>query len=323
MKALSKDASSLIGYNSVDKVYKVKDLNDVPVTSPQEMVEFLSRMGIDFPIEVFLKLKEKQQKEFITAVGSLHTYLQKVDEVMSVKGETLNVGGQLAKLAELYVRVTNPVHENTYRNVEDKQTNAFADSNAPSVFESEFNDVNTLDELLEARPELKDVFSKNSVVLKKGGLFFDKEGKKIKSIKVKYIQGVRDNDNKKGTPTDRLGLNTRAMLEVNQNLNGDYYILIPADSSTEWMMNLGNIVSFEDVESGDAWPTIYSIFRGYLEDEIALAKADRKQLNNVGSRAQELRFFKDILPIKILGRINDMIHTSAITSLTLMSLLKI
>jgi hypothetical protein len=307
MKALSKDASSLISYNSVDKVYKVKDLTNVLVESPQEMVEFLSRMGIDFPIEVFLKLKEKQQKEFITAVGSLHTYLQKVDEVMSVKGETLNVGGQLAKLAELYVRVTNPVHENTYRNVEDKQTNAFADSNAPSVFESEFNDVNTLDELLEARPELKDVFSKNSVVLKKGGLFFDKEGKKIKSIKVKYIQGVRDNDNKKGTPTDRLGLNTRAMLEVNQNLNGDYYILIPADSSTEWMMNLGNIVSFEDVESGDAWPTIYSIFRGYLEDEIALAKADRKQLNNVGSRAQELRFFKDILPIKILGRINDMI----------------
>lgn len=307
MKALSKDPSSLITYNSTDKVYKVKDLKDVPVTSPQEMIEFLSRIGIDFPIDVFLKLKEKQQKEFITAVGSLHTYLQKVDEVMSVKGETLNVGGQLVKLAELYVRVTNPSHENTYRNVEDKQTNAFADSNAPSVFESEFNDANTLDELLEARPELKDVFSKNSVVLKKGGLFFDKNGKRIKSVKVKYIQGVRDNDNKKGTSTDRLGLNTRSMLEINQNLNGDYYVLIPADSSTEWMMNLGNVVSFEDIESGDAWPTIYSIFRGYLEDEIALAKADRRQLNNVGSRAQELRFFKDILPIGILGRINDMI----------------
>ena len=307
MKALSKDASSLITYNSVDKVYKVKDLKDVPVASPQEMVEFLSRIGIDFPIDVFLKLKEKQQKDFITATGSLHTYLQKVDEVMSVKGETLNVGGQLAKLAELYVRVTNPSHENTYRNVEDKQTNAFTDSNAPSVFESEFNDANTLDELLEARPELKDVFSKNSLVLKKGGLFFDKNGKRIKSVKVKYIQGVRDNDNKKGTTTDRLGLNTRSMLEINQNLNGDYYVLIPADSSTEWMMNLGNAVSFEDIESGDGWPTIYSIFRGYLEDEIALAKADRKQLNNVGSRAQELRFFKDILPIGILGRINDMI----------------
>jgi hypothetical protein len=243
----------------------------------------------------------------------MHTYLQKADEIMSVTGDTLKVGGQINKLATLYINVTNPLHENTYRNVEDKQTNAFADSNAPSVFESEFNSAKTLDELLEARPELKDIFSKNSVVLKKGGLFFDKDGKRIREIKVKYIQGSRDNDNNKGTPTDRLGLKARAMQEVNQNLNGDYYVLIPADSSTEWMMNLGNAVAFIDVESGDAWPTIYSIFRGYLEDDIALAKADRKQLDNVAPRAQELRFFKDILPIGILGRINDMILNNSST----------
>lgn len=307
MKALSKEKSSLVIYDSDDKVYRVKSLKDVPVENPQEMVSFLANIGIDFPIDVFLKLKEKEQDAFITAVGSMHTYLQKADKIMSVTGESLDVVGQINKLAALYINVTNPIHENTYRNVEDKQTNAFADSNTPSVFESEFNSANTLDELLESRPELKDVFSKNSVVLKKGGLFFDKDGKRIQKIKVKYIQGIRDNGTNKGTPTDRLGLNTRSMQEVNQNLNGDYYVLIPADSSTEWMMNLGNLISFEDLESGDAWATIYSTFRGYLEDDIALAKADRKQLNNVAPRAQELRFFKDILPIEILGRINDMI----------------
>lgn len=305
MKALSKDNSSLVTY--VNKVYKIKDLKNVPVQTPQDMVSFLANIGIDFPIEVFLKLKEKQQTEFINSVGAMHTFLQKSDEIMSVAGKTLKVGGQYAKLAELYVRVTNPLHESTYRNVEDKQTNAFADSNAPSLFESAFNDAETLDELLEARPELKDVFSKNSVVLKKGGLFFDKNGKRIKSIKVKYIQGTRDNDSKKGVSTDRLTSRDRSIQEINQNLNGDYYVLIPADSSTEWMMNLGNVISFEDVESGDAWSTIYSIFRGYLEDDIALAKADRKQLDNVAPRAKELRFFKDILPIDVLGRINDMI----------------
>ncbi len=307
MKALSKNKDSLIEFDSVDKVYRIKSFEDISVGTPQQMVEFLSKLGVEFPINIFLKLKEKQQKEFITAVGSIYTYLQKANEIMSVTGETLDVAGQYAKLAELYINVTNPLHENTYRNVEDKQTNAFADSNTPSVFESEFNDVGTLDELLQARPELNDVFSKNSVVLKKGGLFFDKDGKRIKEIKVKYIQGVRDNSAKKGTPTDKLGLNTRSLQEVNQNMNGDYYVLIPADSSTEWMMNLGNIIPFEDMESGDAWPTVYSIFRGYLEDDIALAKSNRKQLNNVAPRSQELRFFKDILPINILGRINDMI----------------
>ena len=316
MKALSKDKNSLITLDTSDadnKVYKIKSLKDVPVSTPQEMVSFLANIGVEFPINVFLKLKDKQQKEFMTAVGSIHTFLQKTNDIMSVTGETLTVGGQLAKLAELYINVTNPLHENTYRNVEDKQTNAFTDSNATSVFESDFNSANTLDELLEARPELKDVFSKNSVVLKKGGLFFDENGKRIREIKVKYIQGTRDNDNNKGTSTDTLGLKARSVQEINQNLNGDYYVLIPADSSTEWMMNLGNAVSFQDIESGDAWPTIYSIFRGYLEDDIALAKANRKQLNNVAPRAQELRFFKDILPIDILGRINDMILNDAST----------
>lgn len=307
MKSLSKDSSSLISYDREKKVYEIKDLSDVPVSTPQQMVEFLGRMGIEFPMEVFLKLKEKQQKEFMQSVGALHTYLQKTKEVMSVTGETLNIAGQLSKLAELYVRVTNPMHENTYRNVEDKQTNAYADSNAVSVFESEFNSADTLEELLEARPELNDVFSKNSVVLMKGGLFFDKNGKRKKEVKVKYIQGIKDLTNKKNTTTDRLSLMDRSMQEINQNLNGDYYVLIPADSSTEWMMNLGNVVEFADIESGDAWPTIYSIFRGYLQDEIALAKSDRRKLNNVGAKAKELRFFKDILPENIVAKLTEMI----------------
>jgi hypothetical protein len=27
--------------------------------------------------------------------------------------------------------------------------------------------------------------------------------------------------------------------EINQNIDGNYYVLIPADGSTEWMMNFG------------------------------------------------------------------------------------
>jgi hypothetical protein len=34
--------------------------------------------------------------------------------------------------------------------------------------------------------------------------------------------------------------------EINQNIDGNYYVLIPADGSTEWMMNFGNI-TFQDV----------------------------------------------------------------------------
>lgn len=80
---------------------------------------------------------------------------------MSVTGETLGVDGRITKLAELYNKVTNPNQESTYFGVENQRIGSFSDSNAPSVFENEFNEANTLDELLASRPELHDIFSTN------------------------------------------------------------------------------------------------------------------------------------------------------------------
>jgi hypothetical protein len=33
--------------------------------------------------------------------------------------------------------------------------------------------------------------------------------------------------------------------EINQNIDGNYYVLIPADGSTEWMMNFGITLLFK------------------------------------------------------------------------------
>ena len=311
MRNLAKDPDSVISYDSDTKTYSITDLSTIPTDTPQQKVSFLSELGITFPLEAFNKLKEEQQKEFTLAVASLKTYLQEAKEIMNIQKKTLDVSGQYNTLAELLVSVTHPNMETTRINIDGRQTNSFADNNAPSVFENEFNEAKTLDELLKTRPELQDVYSRGSQLLKKGGMFFDKEENRTAlELKVGYIEGTKNKDDNRGTTTAKLSLGARFTQELNQNLLGQYYILVPADSSTEWMMNLGNHVSFEDIEQGtDGWKQINKIFRGYLTDDIALAlDADnRKQLRNVGDKAKDLRFFKDILSDKDLQNINQMI----------------
>ena len=92
---------------------------------------------------------------------------------------------------------------------------------------------------------------------------------------------------------------------MNQNINGNYYVLIPGDSSTEWMMNLGNVISMDDVMSGDHWGKVYSIYSNYLTDDINLALENRKQNIYQRARSQELRIMRDILPQNIVEDIEE------------------
>jgi hypothetical protein len=157
-------------------------------------------------------------------------------------------------------------------------------------------------------PQLYYVYSKGSEVLKLGGLFFNKEGKRIATLNVGYIQGSKDQITGKDKSTSRLSRGERFVQEINQNLNGNYYVLIPGDSSTEWMMNLGNVISMEDVLSGKHWNQVYSIYSNYLNDEINLALEDRKQNIYQRAKSQELRIMKDVLPEKIVEKIESMIQ---------------
>ena len=316
MKSMATSPTSFIRYSSDSKTYKVdvQKIKEIPVPKqPQDMIDFLGKVGVVFPIDVYLKLKSEgansQTKQFAEAVGAIYSQLGKDGDIYSVTGKALNVDGRFAKLAELYTKVTNPNQDSSYPNVEGETTNAFSENNTPSVFENEFNEADTIEELLKSRPELNDLFSTNSVTLKKGGEFYDENGKKIKEIKIKYIQGTSDSVKNKGITTAKLNLGGRFAQEINQNLNGDYYILIPADSSTEWMINLGNNVVFDDFVNDRADNKIHKIFEGYLLDDVALAlDADnRKKIRNVGEKAKELRFFKDILSKDTLSGINELI----------------
>ena len=95
---------------------------------------------------------------------------------------------------------------------------------------------------------------------------------------------------------------------MNQNINGNYYVLIPGDSSTEWMMNLGNVISMDDVISGDYLDKVYTIYSNYLNDDINLALSNRTKNLYQRARSQELRIMRDILPKNIVEAIENMIQ---------------
>ena len=311
IKALADDPKSIIKRNKKEKTFDV-DVNKLPISVPKEpqpMVNFLTDLGIGFPLSAYVSLDDLQKDKFSKAVGGIYTYIKQSPSVGTLTGKTLKINAQISKLANLYIEVTNPSQDTTYFGVEGQRIQSYADNNVPSVMENEFNSVSTIEELKQLRPELNDVFSKNSITLKDGNNFYNAEGKRYKLLKIGYIQGTNDLNTDDGTTTGKLTLGKRFTQEINENLSGNYYILVPADSSTEWQINLGNHMTFADVVGGRAWTKINKIFRGYITDEIALAlDADnRKQIKNIGDKAKQLRFMRDILSDKDVKNIEGLI----------------
>jgi len=318
IKGASKGKDSIVKYNNSEKVYKIEGLKNIPIKEVDDKIEFLKKLGIEFPMETFLKLNSIDKNIFGSAVNKIYTYLEKSSNIYSVTNRTLDVNNYFEKLAELYVKAENPIQDTTHFNIDGNRTNSFSENNAPSVFENEFNECKNLKELLLTRPELKDVFSASSLLLKKGGVFFDnKENRTAVKLRIGYIEGTINTNTDKGTTTSRLTIGNRYTQEINQNLNGNYYILIPADSSTEWMINLGNAIKFADVETeNDGWNKTYKIFRGYLSDEVDLALDynNRKSIRNLKADGKKLRFFNEILEGQILKDISNMLINSSTKS---------
>ena len=320
---IAKEPGSIVGKDSINEAYRVKNpiFTNQQRNNPVAQLDYLNKLGITFSSDAYAKLNKAQLNTFNNAFLSIYDTLAKDPFVVSIRGNTLQLAGQFESLAKLYVNVTNPLRDNTLYGVNGKKKQVFVNNNAPSYFESVFNSVKTLDELLKTLPQLTDVFSGKSQVLKKGGIFFDINGNRIEAnkLKVSYIDGVDNINTGKSTPTAKLSESQRFITEINQNLNGNFYVLIPADSVTEWMMNLGTPVTYarltevvDGVNMG--MQDAIQIFKGYLVDEIRLAQdfENRSKLKNVGDKAKELRFFKEILDAKMVGNITtELIDTQA------------
>jgi hypothetical protein len=328
MKQLSKDKSSVIKYDRKNKTYKIDTENkNYPKELPKnafQQLEYLETIGVDFPKEVYDLLKSKPQRgqhksdkdQFAEAVSTIYGYIGDKKDLGSLTTSVLDVNSSYVTLAKLYSKVTSIEEANVLTNVKGNMMQKYTENNYTSIFENEFNSSNNLKELFAKFPNLNELFSNSSVILKKGGRFFDPSGNRIKDLKVKVILGKIDLQEDKGDEISEIAIGQRASLEINQNLKGNYYVLVPADISTQWMMDVGNDIAFNDIVGERGWTKLYSIFEGYLKDEIntALDYSNRKELEHtrqkVGEKeylGQQLRIFKDILPESVVKKVHEMI----------------
>lgn len=311
LKRMAEEKNSAIKYNKSTKTYSFIKPDWYPKAVPTTIdgkLDFLRMIGIDITREQFSKFKstskegqKSEQAKFSDAVTSLYEYLQNVKDIATISNRTIQVGGAINNIAEILVRATNPNEEITRINIEGNKTQNYDENNPISLFRNVFNKIKSLLELKEERPELNDVFSTNSVKLQAGGRFFNTDGKRIGKhplrlviVDAKYDRGVR-----KGSTIAKMGFGDRLTTEINQNLQGIYYTLIPADSSREWALNLGNEIDYTDIVAGKRGINkITKIFRGYLEDDIRLALdyKNRSKLAAISEdKGKRLRFFEDIL----------------------------
>ena len=314
MRDLAKKPGALIVFDSQTKTYGAdpKVFKNTPIGNDIAKLNFLNQLGVNITPEMFAKLSKENQDDVADQASKIYEYLQDKKELVNLTDGTLDVKGRFATIAEIIVKATNPLQDGVHTGVDGKTRQSNTQNNALSLFANRFNESGTLTELKQNRPELNDVFSTHALTLKPGGQFFDKEGVKIKGkeLKVGAIGGDLDEVKDRGKSITKLSLGKRLAVEINQNVNGSFYALNPADGSTEWKKNLGINVPFKDVQGGIE-SDIHNIFKGYLLDDVALALEfeKRQKLANVGKKAKELRFFKDILSEDNLKAINNMIVT--------------
>ena len=288
---------SIIKYDKKQYIINPNIKLSVPLTTETQLA-FLKSLGVEFDERSYNRLSGDQKIEFSDAVQQVYADVT-TDKVLQLKREKgtvkRSIGTGLIKLADLFASVNSVNYSSVLYNAEGKQQQAYTDANAPSLFEYYFNSAKTLDELLKNIPQLRDVHSRGSQILKKGGKFFDENGKRTKAkLLVKTINGEINTATDKGTAVSDFNIGTRTITELNQNINGDYYILIPADGSTEWMMSLGNVIDYQDVKTGRWEEQVKEIFKAYLIDDIKLARdsANRDNLRNMKGKEKQLRFFE-------------------------------
>ena len=315
----SKIESSVIKYNSGAKQFEA-NIGDPDISTPEKMIDFLNKLGITFTMPIYNKLNEAQVKKFTTAVIKIKADLSsaKTKGIVTLKkGKFKTLGNGITRLADLFTAVEMPNQNNSIYNAEGKRINSLTESNAPSLFEYQFNSIMNVSEIAEKMPQLRDVFSESSQILQSGGPLFNEDGERRLDefgnpieLKVQVISGEIDQDENKGGGVSGMSQSDRYITQINQNINGSYYILVPADSSTEWMMNLGNRISYNQFAAGRGYDEAVDIMRQHLDADIELAldAKNRELLKNVGDKGKDLRFFKDILSDDALTKLNSLIE---------------
>jgi hypothetical protein len=255
-----------------------------PTNSPVKRLNFLKQIGIVFLPEQVVKLTEAQEEKLSKAITSIKTTFRGRN-IDATSLRTLDVAGPLNDIFDVFIRTKSEAPESTFVNIEGERVQQFIQSNAISRILNDINDATTKQQLLEVLPHLNGSFANDSVYVNK--LLFDENGN-TKDLKLvfKYIQGTLDLAADEAYPMDKLSRAQRLQQVINQNLAGNYYMLLPADSKTEFMLGMENLYKELNDKSLDQ-------FYAYYQTEQDLGGSEKRLFKFLGPNLTRSQFDKD------------------------------
>lgn len=283
-------------------------------------LRFLNRIGIEIPKRDYERLSPRDLTRFNEAVNKIKSLIEKAarekTQIPIISAKHMDFDSRLNDLAEIYV--TNMVGDDTqsqHPNLDNEPTSNFVLNNFVSTVLNDANRSATLEEFVN-KPDMDyfgDIFHEDSWLL--NNVLF-KDGAFNRPVQVGVVEG-RETWNQNNRSTSKLTEAERQVYEINNNLNGAFYTLLPADAKTEWALNTGTFLNPQNFFGDDSSRSneitrLTKLMYGWLDTEVELAKQydersfvvalDRK----LGDRTagNSLRFFKDILPKEVVDRIH-------------------
>lgn len=253
-----------------------KEASAFKVSSVNEQISFLNAIGIDFTMEMYQLLPKGQKDKFSKTVVSLHGFIKSKNGINEITPRNLGATSDLKTLATLYVQTNGQGAESTYYNIEKERVQQYLQGNTIDYISKDINNSESLSELQNKHPHYKNLYFQDSVYLKEDGLLFDKNGKrKANPLNIKYIQGTLDINTGNVKLNSKLSEADRFMQQFNQNLNKKYYIMVPADSKTEWMLEMDHLYNFDDFSTNAIWDIVGNQFEQYWNTEKQVANGDK------------------------------------------------
>lgn len=304
-------------------VFRITDA----VINNKRGIDYLNLIGIKISKDEIKRVKGSEREKFNIAVnaikGLLETSARGNKVVQVISGQGLDLNDRLTNLAEVYVNnISGDDAQAQHPNLDNQQTSSFVTNNFVITQLNGANNSATKEEFLgkEGNSYMRDIFHQDSYLL--NNVMFDQDGKHNKDVRFTIVEGLQkwNGDN---TSASKLTAAIRLLFEINNNNNGTFYTLLPADSTTENAIKSGTFIDTSRYFGSDGGKLEQQTrFRDqmyqWLNTEIALAQDFKTNKNRSSILAlteasafdktrkagDSLRFFADILSSDIVNDIH-------------------
>lgn len=290
-------------YNTENNTYKTNSFRGINLETgtDQEALNFLRSIGVEFT----LNRAELDSKGVLAEIIKRANFILKdinskvnaKPNIFSINIET-NSGQDLVKLIDIEYNTTVDNVENSHIGIDGETVYNHSLNYYVSLIIDNINEFNSLESLHKFYPHLNPKNTKylrNSMLLKKGGILFDDNGKKRldSDITIKTVDGIVEDNSGKTTSYSKLTPPERMSSVMSRTLENDYNLFRPADKSLERFLHIPNTINIKERNK---------IFKNYLKDELLRSKEEAFKISTDDVWNNKNKKFKDGILINIISK---------------------